>query len=741
MDEGRSALEEGTAGQQESPVVVQNPTQQQESPGSVPAVTLIVPTSPAKTTDLDSPAAMKTISDRHQQWERLAQNADAKQTEAFNLQWNLIREQMTTFSSETLLIHKELVNIKEEMNKSFEGVRAMGKQSDTSLRLLCNELKVELDIEKQQRKTDISEVDQRIGAVQASLELDKKQQNEFERSLSSLSGDIRRLEERLRAESVMRKESEERLAQDLQSANTNTKSALDDVVKQLEAGLNTLHERLKSEVSDLQADAAARVKQVEEENAKLASEKELERERQARERRAADDALNERLREIISLVDKEKGTRESGESALRSHMGDLKQEIIAQIPMQRILELEKSLEEETKKRSESDNAARASQAKFEAQLEAEGHDRARIVADLTDFLKLQTDSIDAELGVKSAAIAENQSRLQALKELIETESKTRSDMAKETQDTLRSLSDKFSKEIKDRLSGDEEVDRALQQTKQAFQEEVTLRAANDAKVADRLKDINTALEQDRGDREKGQDKLTTLIGEARQEIETEQAQRRDEGAALARSVSALENNLSARVKEVGAALDGEIKTRAEEFKAIRGECSRLEAKGDGVANELARTSRDLVDQISKLSESLTNETSNRMNGDAELQILAKELQTAIDQESALRCKSFAEVGEQIKEETKERTTSVIASDESSTRNLNEAVLRLEKIIYSLRDALWQKMLNVSHLMTLQHKEWQGAPPTIDFSDGVPAGKMLDFDSPALDNGVQAKEKS
>merc|ERR1719331_1152117 len=59
-----------------------------------------------------SNAQTSLISERQMQWDRQAQNADQKQAELFHIQWNLIREQMGTFSRELVAIRAELAGLK-----------------------------------------------------------------------------------------------------------------------------------------------------------------------------------------------------------------------------------------------------------------------------------------------------------------------------------------------------------------------------------------------------------------------------------------------------------------------------------------------------------------------------------------------------------------------------------------------------------------------------------------------------
>lgn len=83
-------------------------------------------------------------------WDKQAQSADQKQAELFHIQWNLIREQMSTFARESVQIRNEVQNFKEEVKTAFDRERDARDAGEKSLRAHCEELKkADMDLHEQ----------------------------------------------------------------------------------------------------------------------------------------------------------------------------------------------------------------------------------------------------------------------------------------------------------------------------------------------------------------------------------------------------------------------------------------------------------------------------------------------------------------------------------------------------------------------------------------------------------------
>mmetsp|Transcript_2554 Transcript_2554/g.4445 ORF Transcript_2554/g.4445 Transcript_2554/m.4445 type:complete len:706 (-) Transcript_2554:120-2237(-) len=490
-------------------------------------------------------ADTSVISERQVKWDREAALADSKQAELFHTQWNLIREQISTFSRELVGIRMELKNL-----KVLEG-----KVAEQDMRVLKNtELLSELIDEPKLRR----ESDERLSL-------------EFRETYKAIT-------------EALTQESKDRLAGDeeILRALANVKAMVEKETRDRSVGgdetlikLQALADGLQQERLDReQGDTALRA-QIQQNRQDLVNEKAQREDGEAGVKRSIQ--VNEaqgtaQLKDLRLALEDEAKARNTGDSALEKACRDLQSLIESEgdkrgnlrEDIDKLLQdMGNALEQEARLRGGDDEKLKQALQRTNDTIDANKRERDMAVAELADRIKASNDALGVE--TKERVINDDGLKKELIRiiEALEQDVKAESDQRKLGDDELARRFGEYLRQHEDKVT----QLRDLHTTTTAEHKEaldnhgrVTRELLEGANRAIKEGDDNHGrmLLEEKQQRDNG---LKALLEEMQKMMKLEQADREAGDQEIAAALRNLDNNNGTQLKAFQDGLDAEIAER------------------------------------------------------------------------------------------------------------------------------------------------------------------------------------
>ena len=368
--------------------------------------------------------------------------------------------------------------------------------------------------------------------------------------------------------------------------------------------------------------------------------------KEAVERKEADAALKEELKEYVD------NSSETGNTALQVVKDNLAKEIQdrkdADATLQANIDKEASNRKDADK-THTDNIAALTQRVSDLALS------------IQDAINTVKNELTAQVNANTTAIATNQANITKNSEAITAMNKTIADNYKEVKDMVN-------EEIVDRTNGDSNLSSRIDTTNIALGTETAER-----KAADQILQVN--LDKEVGDRKSADTALETKIegqisnlsqqtsseitrveGKVTQEVKDREAADKT----LSDRIDSLETGSTAGLNEIKAKVDANT-------VAITTEKDRATARENAIQANLDTAIANHKDEVNGLTKDISDEANTRLAGDTALQV-------NIDKEVADRKNADTLLENKIAQEISDRTTAIQAIESKKVDKVDGKVL-------------------------------------------------------------------
>lgn len=657
----------------------------------LPQVALIIPDdgspsgNPSGVPALDSP---DTFVKGQLQWEQDVAIADKKQAELAQMQWNLFREQMSSFSQDLMGIRAELRTV-------------VGRQA---------ELRHMMMVEETQRQEYSNKIDTALKNMQTQVEA-------TERSLQAEVADRRDAKDRAARDSTFLEERLDKAMQDFRSQHSLLTQTLDSERQERLQGEDRRDERIRTMTAEVQRSLDGEISRIQQ----LFDEEARKRTAAAGQLQACtakmDDVLHEKssseaaLRKSIQdASDRLRGDLDSMSASLKNSISDetAKRKAENNVTSDFLQRLRTELNKEIADRVKGDEQAAIDIGQLRTELadtsraRREGEDRltaelresskviskaaadeeiARQVRQARQLVEQEARDRQASEEVSSQRLQELSSTLEEdrrdreamsqrlqelagtleterrhreasewkLQEAVDFESKKRSSEATSTSQWALNI-DAFTQETGDQLRQlrqDFESQRSsLSSMSQSLQVEQTQRVKEAADLSDSLKKLAATLDGEVQDRKASQDNNVKLMHQHR-DLALQEAQEHREANA---NLKLHWQNLEA-AHELG---KGEVQALSTAHERGLGELKGLAATTQGELGSLSQALSSALGNITQMREERADEAAKNEATSAYLQKRCAELRDALNAEVATRTAEIAEVVQKMEEERETR---------------------------------------------------------------------------------------
>lgn len=553
------------------------------------------------------------ISERQLQWDRQAQSADQKQAELFHIQWNLIRDQMNTFSRELIAIRSELKPLKSmevrltdvelklsqmlDFSSSFDEEARLRREADDALAAQLRTVSESLASEARARASELEEVSRQLGQVRHGLEKEAREQrvsrdeiaqklqdltgaadqerSDREYAISTLRSQIAGWRQDVEAEHVEHVEHVTALRRAVQALEGQLGPGMKELWAGLEKESRVRAEEISKVSSALSRDLGSLGDELRRNEAQFRTELEAEMrarlaDKESLERRLAalaGEELLARLGALSGALDQEVRDRQLGQTE----------------GMDRWQDLTKALEQERADRERGASTLRGQLGDFRQELRTERSERIAETAEVGRGLQsLESSTVPV---------------LKELRAAIEAEASERKE--------FDSWLDKSGKEVRARLEAEvgkrehfaEEVIASLADTRRSVENEVLVRTEEHARVALNLSHLQGQLETETRERSHGASDLSERLRALSDALGMEAGERRDGDAELERGL-----------RTISAAIEHETRQRIQELTSFQ-DATRLEGvertAGDvAIAKDLRTAEQRLEAMVESLRDAL-----------------------------------------------------------------------------------------------------------------------------------------
>lgn len=368
--------------------------------------------------------------------------------------------------------------------------------------------------------------------------------------------------------------------------------------------------------------------------------------KEAVERKKADAALKEELKEYVD------NSSETGNTALQVVKDNLAKEI--QDRKDADATLQANIDKEV-------NDRKAADAVHTADLATLNQRVSDLALSIKDAINTVKNELTAQVNANTTAIATNAANIQKNSEAITAVTKTVGDNYKEVKDMIN-------EEIVDRTNGDSNLSSRIDTTNIALGTEQAER-----KAADQILQVN--LDKEVGDRKSADAALETAING---KIQTLTAEVGGQLGILTNKINEeidnrggadllLENKIDSLKTESTEKVD-ELKTKVEaNTAAIQVEKERAIAKEDAIQANLNTAIANHKDEVNALTKDISDEANARIAGDAALQV-------NIDKEVTDRKNADTIINNAIAQEVSDRTTAIQGLDSKKVDKVDGKVL-------------------------------------------------------------------
>ena len=368
--------------------------------------------------------------------------------------------------------------------------------------------------------------------------------------------------------------------------------------------------------------------------------------KEAVERKEADAALKEELKEYVD------NSSETGNTALQVVKDNLAKEI--QDRKDADATLQANIDKEVSDRKDADKTHTDNIASITSTV-------TDLALSIQDAINTVKDELTARVNANTTAIATNQANITKNSEAITAMNKTIADNYKEVKDMVN-------EEIVDRTNGDSNLSSRIDTTNIALGTETAER-----KAADQILQVN--LDKEVGDRKSADTALETKIegqisnlsqqtsseitrveGKVTQEVKDREAADKT----LSDRIDSLETGSTAGLNEIKAKVDANT-------VAITTEKDRATARENAIQANLDTAIANHKDEVNGLTKDISDEANTRLAGDTALQV-------NIDKEVADRKNADTLLENKIAQEVSDRTTAIQAIESKKVDKVDGKVL-------------------------------------------------------------------
>mmetsp|Transcript_149523 Transcript_149523/g.272204 ORF Transcript_149523/g.272204 Transcript_149523/m.272204 type:complete len:1033 (+) Transcript_149523:103-3201(+) len=643
-----------------------------------------------------SDEAISQLADRQKEWDRAAANADQKQAELAYYQWNLIREQMNTFSKEILSLRSEVKAMRPTASKVTECETELKKQNESMITLdralslqkesmntlslslqknveeklslsisdVSNSLRGALEEETKHRQSDMRDLSRQISQAKELFEKeirDRQSSVSHQRMIDELRQQHHEVQTSLRHE----KSDREKTSADLQAQLSDLKAQLSDSQTQLascQKDLQVEHaqrtdqeSRLAQNLQNLEGHLAPAVKEV-----RLMVQQEINEIRS--ELSVAMQTLSGLQNEVASGLDAAnmKSTRLGDE--LHTSCRDLSSKLD---------DMRHSLDQEVRIRSDETSQASHAAQRLQGQLDHEGRARAQAMEELCDQTSLHLREIRHKVEKEAGDYLATGERLERL---------------------CNELKFHLEAEVTRRNRSSDEADARFRELAQRCTEDARAWAEEHAKISIDLASCRAQVD--------GESKVLTEVSERLRlltdTVDSEIKERTHDFNELKESWCALRHALDQDLRRLEARLQAEFEN---EVRARKEGDDQLLLKTTAFSDSLEATAETVEITVGHVRQAVEKESRDRRVADEALENLvakhAKDLHAGLEKEASDRGvhvdqleRAHAALSTQVKAEADER----MQVKAEAGRNLNSAMQRLETALQTVRDSIRKETL-------------------------------------------------